>query len=146
MKRKLLGAKNHRSSVHGLLAGSALVMAMLMTGCATKSGPTTPPAAEPSAETAPQERSQQIQTQLNKAKKLYEAGTYNEAMQEYLMAIDSGLLSVPQQLEARKYLAFIHCVNSRLPLCTEQFQKAFVISEQFDLSPAEAGHPIWGPV
>lgn len=139
MAKKLSVSMPARWSRGKLTATSVLVFSLFAAGCATTSGPATE---------APdnRERLEQAQALLTKGEKLYAAGTYTEAMQSYLMALDSGVLTVPQQLEARKHLAFIHCVSSRIPLCSEQFQKAFATSEQFELTPAEAGHPIWGPV
>ncbi|NJR71713.1 MAG: TssQ family T6SS-associated lipoprotein [Gammaproteobacteria bacterium] len=41
-------------------------------------------------------------------------------------------------------MAFIHCVANRELNCKEEFEKAFALDPKFDLSAAEAGHPIWG--
>lgn len=128
-----------RLSTRPLVTTLVLALVVFVSGCATVSGPA-------SEVPGNQERIEQAQAQLAKAQKFYDSGTYNEAMQNYLLALDSGVLTSPQQLQARKHLAFIHCVSSRIPLCSEQFQKAFAVSEQFDLAPAEAGHPVWGPV
>jgi hypothetical protein len=51
-----------------------------------------------------------------------------------------------EQASAHKYLAFINCVSGRPNGCREEFRKAFVADPNFDLTPAEAGHPMWGPV
>ena len=47
---------------------------------------------------------------------------------------------------ARKHLAFIHCISGREPECRDEFRKAMEIDPAFELTPAEAGHPAWGPV
>ena len=47
---------------------------------------------------------------------------------------------------ARKLMAFSHCVQGREPACRDEFRKAFEIHPEFALTPAEDGHPIWGPV
>ena len=75
----------------------------------------------------------------------YEEGKYSEAAE----SLNSGLyqaLSSPDRVTAHKYLAFIHCVSGRPAACREQFRRALAINPDLDLSAAEAGHPIWGPV
>ena len=49
-------------------------------------------------------------------------------------------------MRAHKYLAFIDCVSERIPACRDEFRKALRIDPGMELSTAEAGHPIWGPV
>jgi tetratricopeptide (TPR) repeat protein len=61
------------------------------------------------------------------------------------MSLDHGLLTRSEQSTARKHLAFIHCISGREPQCRDEFRKALEIDPAFDLAPAEAGHPIWGP-
>lgn len=75
----------------------------------------------------------------------YENGQYAESQKSLLSAIDQGL---PQDdlVTAHKHLAFIHCVSNRERACREEFRKALVIDPGMQLEPAEAGHPIWGPV
>ena len=55
-------------------------------------------------------------------------------------------LSRPDRVKAHKYLAFIACVSSQQLTCREEFGIALELDPKFDLAPAEAGHPIWGPV
>ena len=50
------------------------------------------------------------------------------------------------KVSAYKYLAFIHCVSGREKLCYDSFKKALALNPDFELTPAEAGHPLWGPV
>ncbi len=75
----------------------------------------------------------------------YEAGKYAEASKQLQAAIDQGL-SASDEVKAHKYLAFIHCVSNRLASCREQFRMALRIDPSMELTPAEAGHPSWGPV
>ena len=75
----------------------------------------------------------------------YENGNYNESARQLQAALDAGL-NRSGQIQAHKYLAFIHCVSSRMALCRDEFRMAIVIDPEFSLEPAEAGHPIWGPV
>ncbi len=120
---------------------AALVFTMLLAGCVAPapSGPTPD-------ELAKIERLDRANSSLNEGLKQYEAGNYDAAMKAFLVALDSGLLTQSQQLNARKHMAFMHCLSSRESNCKEEFEKAFVVDPKFDLASAEAGHPIWGPV
>jgi tetratricopeptide (TPR) repeat protein len=84
--------------------------------------------------------------QLALGQRQYEAGEYEPAARSLSAALDHGLLTKPDQARARKLLAFIHCVAGREVLCRDEFRKAFEIFPDFSLTPAEDGHPIWGPV
>lgn len=75
----------------------------------------------------------------------YEEGRYAEAARQLQAAIGQGL-STPDEVRARKYLAFIHCVSERIASCREEFRKALSLDPSLELSAAEAGHPSWGPV
>ena len=83
---------------------------------------------------------------LSSGIKSYEEGDYKPSMEALQGALDMGLSSKDSQLVAYKYLAFIHCVSGREKQCRDSFKKAFEIDTNFDLKPAEAGHPVWGPV
>ena len=91
-------------------------------------------------------RFERAQLNLNDGLKRYDAGTYDDAMKNFLLALDSGALTIPQQVLARKNMAFIHCISGREAACKDEFQKILVLDSKFELSPAEAGHPAWGPV
>jgi hypothetical protein len=75
----------------------------------------------------------------------YEDGNYGVAMRQLQGALTAGLNSFGQ-IKAHKYLAFIHCASGREMRCREEFQKILDIAPDFELTPAEAGHPTWGPV
>jgi Tfp pilus assembly protein PilF len=75
----------------------------------------------------------------------YENGNYSEALKQLQSALDQGLPKTGQ-LQAHKHLAFIHCASGRQGTCRNEFRKALTIDPAFDLTPAEAGHPLWGPV
>lgn len=75
----------------------------------------------------------------------YEDGKFSDAMRSIQGALDLGLEPV-DQIRAHKHLAFIQCVSGREKLCREEFRKTLEVNPWFDLSPAEAGHPVWGPV
>ena len=84
--------------------------------------------------------------QLAQGIKLYESGDFENALKNLTSSLDHGLLAKPEQSNARKYLAFVHCVSNREAQCRDEFRKAFEINADFSLTPAEDGHPIWGPV
>lgn len=123
--------------------GVTMGLIAILAGCAVN-----PPAPAVSApeEQVRRQRIERAQNNLNDGLKQYEVGSYDEAMKRLLIALDSGVLSVPEQLNARKHMAFIQCVNNRELVCKEEFEKAFVLDPKFELTPAEAGHPTWGPV
>ena len=85
------------------------------------------------------------QQTLSVGLKQYEDGDYAEAARNLQGAIDLGLTD-GEQANAHKHLAFIHCASGRDRACREEFRKALSISPQLELTPAEAGHPAWGPV
>lgn len=76
----------------------------------------------------------------------YDEGNYKTSMTEIQSALDLGLSSKDDRVRAHKYLAFIHCVSGREKQCHEEFRQALEIDPSFNLKPAEAGHPVWGPV
>lgn len=75
----------------------------------------------------------------------YDDGKYSEAARSLQASLDEGLGS-RDQVTAHKYLAFIHCISGRERQCRDEFRKALKIDPAFELEPAEAGHPVWGPV
>lgn len=86
------------------------------------------------------------QQELAKGIKSYEDGGYPVAARQLQAALNFGLAVPTERAQAHKYLAFIQCVSNRLQACRDEFRKAFAADPSFDLAPAEAGHPIWGPV
>jgi Tfp pilus assembly protein PilF len=75
----------------------------------------------------------------------YEDGNYKTATNDLQSALDLGLTFDSDAVQAHKYLAFIHCLSNREKQCRDEFRKALDKDSNFDLEPAEAGHPIWGP-
>jgi tetratricopeptide (TPR) repeat protein len=117
-------------------------LALLLGGCAV--APTsTAPSPEQVAQT---QRVERANSYLTEGLRQYDNGNFDEALKMLLLALDSGLLTPPQTLNARKHLAFTHCVSNREPNCRDEFLKAFALDSKFELSPAEAGHPLWGAV
>ncbi len=76
----------------------------------------------------------------------YEAGNYDDALKSLTASLDHGVLPRSEQATARKHIAFIHCVSGREQQCREEFRKAMEIDPKFELTTAEAGHPVWGPI
>jgi hypothetical protein len=76
----------------------------------------------------------------------YDLGDYNGAIRKLNVKelLESASLDI--QTETRKFLAFSYCVTRRATLCKQQFDAALKSKPSFDLKPAEAGHPSWGPV
>lgn len=76
----------------------------------------------------------------------YENGSYKLAAKQLQNALTLGLKVPAEQANAHKYLAFMHCVGGRSTPCRDEFRKALKADPSFDLTPAESGHPTWGPV
>jgi Tfp pilus assembly protein PilF len=83
--------------------------------------------------------------QLKAGIRLYEDGRYPQATTSFQNALTAGL-SDGDQVIANKYLAFIACVSARERQCRAYFRRALELNPAFELEPAEAGHPTWGPV
>ena len=82
---------------------------------------------------------------LSTGLKQYEDGDYAESAKNLQGAIDLGIED-RERANAHKHLAFIHCSSNRPQQCREEFRKALAIDPALELAPAEAGHPVWGPI
>lgn len=82
---------------------------------------------------------------LSAGLKLYEDGDYEESAKNLQGAIDLGV-AAKERANAHKYLAFIHCSSNRVGQCRDEFRKALAVDPALELAPAEAGHPVWGPI
>jgi|GEM_PF-346485 len=104
--------------------------------------PPPPPPAEPSNPALSPEM-----LALKDGTTLYDGGDYNGAIKKLNAATEiwNGH-NKDVQLGALKILAFSYCVTSRTQLCRQQFDKALKLDPAFNLSAAEIGHPVWGPV
>ena len=91
---------------------------------------------------APRKAEQELSAGL----KSYEDGNYAQAQKQIQNALNSELTFKSDQITAHKYLAFIHCVSDRKKQCRAAFKEALEINPDLQLSAAEIGHPIWGPV
>lgn len=77
--------------------------------------------------------------------KQYEEGRYAESLKSLQSAMGQSL-SDNDRVTAHKHVAFIHCASSRERACRDEFRKALRVNPAMELAPAEAGHPIWGPI
>lgn len=84
------------------------------------------------------------ETQLEEAQTLYRQGEYNAAIKRLQSAPDIWSDTQEVRIRAHKLLAFSYCVTNHRPMCRQQFERILELSPGFELSPAEAGHPIWG--
>jgi Tfp pilus assembly protein PilF len=114
-----------------------VVLSLLLMGC-------TAPAPKPDNPLTPQ--NVLAEQKLTSGIANYEEGDYKASQTALQAALDAGLTNKSDQVRAHKYLAFIHCVSGREKQCRDAFKKALDTDPSFDLKPAEAGHPIWGPV
>src|SRR4051812_20893124 len=128
-----------------ILSVRALLACVLVAaGCAQLPRQDAPKPAAP--QITEEELRQRAQEQLAQGVKQYESGEFDSAVKSLNASLDHGLLSKLDQSRARKFLAFSHCVSGREQQCRDEFRKAFEINPEFSLTPAEDGHPIWGPV
>jgi len=104
------------------------------------------PPKEPAAPAASPKVPSKSEQELDKGIRSYEDGEYKTSAKQLQAALDFGLDAVRDRARAHKYLAFIACVSGRKKTCRDEFNKALDADPKFDLEPAEAGHPIWGPV
>jgi hypothetical protein len=141
-----------------------VALALVCAACATPTGmepaePASPspnervasPPAAPPPELRPAPRDvapdkSRAERDFERGVKSYEDGDYKSAERQLQSALALGLPAFPDQATAHKYLAFIGCASGRQRPCHDEFRKAFEANGNFDLTPAEAGHPVWGPV
>ena len=76
----------------------------------------------------------------------YENGDPKRSAERLTGALNSGLTFNKDKVTAYKYLAFIDCSAGREQQCREDFIAAVALDPDMQLSPAESGHPVWGPI
>lgn len=73
----------------------------------------------------------------------YDGGDYAEAQRLYEAALKEGLKDKADQVKALKHVAFTLCLREKYRECRLAFMKIYETDPEFDLTPAEAGHPNW---
>jgi Tfp pilus assembly protein PilF len=117
--------------------GVLLCAALLMTACAA------PAVRDVGLDKFAPRRAEQ---DLSSGIRAYENGDYRNSARLLQDALSEGLLLNSDKVAAHKYLAFIHCAESREKACRNEFRMALEIDPKLELTPAESGHPLWGPV
>ena len=73
----------------------------------------------------------------------YDAGDYPASQTLLEAALKEGLKSKEDQVRAIKHVAFTLCLQNKITACRAEFVKIYEVDANFDLAPAEAGHPSW---
>jgi Tfp pilus assembly protein PilF len=73
----------------------------------------------------------------------YDAGDYAAAHKLFEDALKEGLKDKADQVRAMKQAAFSTCLLGNYSKCRGEFVKIYDVDPNFDLTPAEAGHPSW---
>ncbi len=118
----------------GSAVAVALCIAMLQ-GCATEPGRAIQSLFTPAKGEAA----------FNTGIKQYDNGDYVDAARNLQGAISEGLRD-NDRVTAHKHLACIHCASGRELQCRDEFRRALAVDSSMELTAAESGHPIWGPI
>ena len=120
----------------------ACAAATLVAACAT------PPPSPPPQSTVSVARlyEQPAERAFLNAMRMYEEGQHERAETLFRRALSDGLRDPHDVAMANKHLAFIACAYNRPVDCEAAFRAAFAADPAFQLTDAEVGHPIWGPV
>jgi len=73
----------------------------------------------------------------------YDSGDYDASLRILEGALKEGLKEKTDQVRAMKFVAFSQCLKERYAMCRAAFVKIYEVNPDFDLTPAEAGHPSW---
>ncbi len=87
-----------------------------------------------------------VQQKLDIGIREYQEGNYLTSMEAFKNVLETNVADKSAKINAYKYLAFIQCISSQEVLCKDYFSKVLELDPYFELTSAEAGHPIWGPV
>jgi hypothetical protein len=116
---------------------------------AAPTAPAPPPAPAPAAPAPAPVSSSTVSpgaAALNEGIKAFGQGEYKRSETKLLESQKLGLYQSSEQVQAHKTKAFLYCVTRRTAQCEKSFEDAFAMDKSFDLSRAERGHPVWGPV
>lgn len=134
MKHAVHPSRNTSPAVLRWLMGAIIGVSLAtLSGCATESGGGSSGFSGTSAE-----------QQLEEANNYYRQGDYSAAIKRLQSAPDIWNDTAEVRVRAHKLLAFSYCVTNQRNLCRQQFSRALELMPTFELSAAEAGHPIWG--
>ena len=122
-----------------------VTFAVLLGACVT---PSSPPPTEPKAPptNAQPGMAERAEAAFQSGLTDYASGQLESSATYFREALRLGLTQKKEEIEAHKYLAFIECSLRHMTTCREEFQIAFSLDPDFELSRSEAGHPMWGPV
>jgi tetratricopeptide (TPR) repeat protein len=73
----------------------------------------------------------------------YDSGDYTAAIRLLEQSLKEGLGTKDLRTRAMKHLAFSQCLLERYRDCRATFVSIYDVDPEFDLMPAEAGHPSW---
>jgi tetratricopeptide (TPR) repeat protein len=73
----------------------------------------------------------------------YDSGDYVNSARLLQASLAEGLEGKELRVRAMKHIAFSLCLQEKWRDCRETFVKIYEIEPEFDLTPAEAGHPSW---
>jgi hypothetical protein len=73
----------------------------------------------------------------------YDSGEFTAAHTLLEGALKEGLKKPEDQVRAMKHVAFTLCLQNKYRDCRNEFIKIYDVDPNFDLTPAEAGHPSW---
>ena len=79
---------------------------------------------------------------LNDGLVKYDTGDYPAAQALFASSMKEGLKK-DDQVRAMKFTAFTLCLQNKHRECRTEFVKIYDVDPNFDLTPAEAGHPSW---
>ncbi|HET7774654.1 MAG TPA: TssQ family T6SS-associated lipoprotein [Burkholderiaceae bacterium] len=103
------------------------------------------PAPAPPPPTPEQERRAALTKIVDEAVAAYDRGDFRGALARLNGAPDLQRADTDIQVRALKYMAFSNCAQGQRAPCRAAFERALTLDASFDLTPAEQGHPIWGP-
>ena len=131
-------AKSRRIDVPRLLtATGAMVVALVLGGCATLAQQTSAGTGAGAADETEARR------ELAAGIELYDRGDYVLALRSLLMAPGIWQASLDLRVTAHKYVAFSHCLLNRPKPCKQSFSDLLRLKPDYELAAAEAGHPQW---
>jgi tetratricopeptide (TPR) repeat protein len=73
----------------------------------------------------------------------YDSGDYVNAARLLQAALNEGLEGKELKVRAMKHIGFSLCLQEKWRECREAFIRIYDVDPDFDLTPAEAGHPQW---